>query len=227
MPNYRVIASGKQAEMFFYDQFGSGWMGDGITAKQVAADLKAMGKVDKLTIRMNSEGGDVFEATAIYNQLIRFPARKEIDIDGMALSAASFVMMAADEIRMADNAMVMIHNPQTLVAGDEHDLRARASLLVQAKENIVRTYAKRLKTDDAEISALMDAESWMDADMALKAGFIDKISAPMNVTACFTQGRFRNCPPEFARRAQSTARPGSDINRVRIKQMGERIKVSA
>lgn len=224
MANYRVIAGGKSAEMFLYDQFGSGIFSEGITAQRISEDLKAIGKVDKLMIRINSIGGDVMEATAIYSQLKRFPARKEVDIDGMALSAATFVAMAGDEIRMAGNAMFMIHNPESFAIGGAEDMRKRASVLDQVKGNIMRTYATKNRQDEEVISKMMDEETWFDADGALRNGFIDRITGPMQVTACFDATKYRNIPKEFAQRAIDQSRPRSDMNAVRFANLGERAK---
>ena len=120
-----------------YDDIGPDWAG-GVSANSFAKDLAALGKVDALNVRINSEGGDVFDANAIYNELERHPATVTVDIDGMALSAASVIAMAGNRIRMAENAVLMIHNPWTVRACDAQDFRDTAGILDKVKTTLVR-----------------------------------------------------------------------------------------
>src|SRR2546423_7076685 len=94
------------------------WTGEGTTAKAFAEDLKAAGKVSKIHLRGNSPGGSVFDGIAIYNTLLSHGAVVTAQVDGLAASIASVIVMAASEISMGDNAMMMIHNPFTAISGD-------------------------------------------------------------------------------------------------------------
>ncbi len=100
---YRVVNRGKDsAEIYLYGAIGGDWMGEGITAKQFADDLKALGPVKKIDLRINSEGGSVFDGKAMYSLLNAHSANITVHVDGLAASAASFIAMAGDTIEIAE-----------------------------------------------------------------------------------------------------------------------------
>ena len=167
------------AELFLYDAIGADFFGDGITAKAVLAAVQEVERAGatNLEIRINSPGGDVFEATAIYNALDRFKGKKSVFIDGLAASAASYVAMVGDTITTAPNAMWMVHDPWGLCVGNAADMREAADLLDKVAGTLVGTYVRRTGMADAEIRAIMQAETWMNADEALAKGFTDAIGS--------------------------------------------------
>jgi len=146
-----------------------------ITSKELDQELKALGDVDLLNVRINSGGGDIFEAQAMYSMLKRHPAIKHVYIDGLAASAASVVAMAGDKIIMPIGSMMMIHNPVTLAWGDENEMRKTAEMLAKVRDTIIAVYkTKTTKTED-EIKKMMNAETWMTANDAIELGFADEI----------------------------------------------------
>jgi len=221
MLNYRMrLAGSKTGEIYLYDEIGQGFFGGGISAKQFADDLNSLGKIDTLNLRMNSPGGDVFDGLAIYNTLKRHPANVIVDVDGMALSIASIIAMAGDEIRMAKNAMMMIHDPWTISAGTADDFREQADLMDTVKGNLVTTYADRCGMAESEVSDLMSAETWMTAEQAVKNGFADEVTEELDIAASFDVKRFRNSPKQWlTERAKSR---GSDLYRAKIAAMKSR-----
>lgn len=185
MPSYKMRMAGKKsAEIYIYDFIGN-FFGDGITADRFAKDLKALGQVDELNVRLNSPGGDVADGIAIYNVLQRHPALINVDIDADALSIASVIAMAASpgRLRMAKNARMMIHKPFGGVMGNADDLRRRADVMDMAEESIIRTYADRSKMDSDVIRQMISEETWMSADDAVKYGFADSITEELKMVA--------------------------------------------
>lgn len=176
---YRFLAAadGRPAELFLYNEI-SGW---GTTAERFRQDLHAVGDVP-LTVRINSYGGEVVDATAIHNLLAGRPNTNTL-IDGLAASAASVVAQAGKKRLMASNAFLMVHNPITRAMGDEQAMRSAAEGLIAVKSSLVGTYAKRTGRDAESISALMNAETWMTAERAKAEGFIDEITEPFVVQA--------------------------------------------
>jgi ATP-dependent Clp protease, protease subunit len=212
---------GKRGEIWLYDQVGEGFFG-GMSAKQFADELQKMGPVETINLRINSPGGSVFDGLAIYNQLKRHPARLEVDVDGLAASIASVIAMAGDEIRMADNAMMMIHDPHGMSAGDADDMRKTADLLDQVKVSIIDTYAKRTRAKSADLAKWMADETWFGAADAIAAGFADKVTDAQQVAACygFDLAQFKNVPQPILARAGGF--PFSDMAAVKISRMGVR-----
>ncbi len=167
------------AEIHIIDFIGD-WIDDyfgfGVTAKQFIDELAALPEsVQTIRVHINSPGGDVFGAMNIANALRDQRATKdrkvETIVDGLAASAATIVMMAGDPIRISDNALVMIHNPWSITLGDAADLRKDADNLDTIRDTIVATYQWHVELSDEELIALMDAETWMDADVAVERGF--------------------------------------------------------
>lgn len=162
----------KSEKSWWDDWFG----GSGIYADAFVKDLQEMGNVSQITCRINSPGGDIFAAVAIYTQLKTNSARVVAIVDGIAASAATFPLMAADEIQMCNGAMVMIHDPLAGLMGmyKADELTKHAQTLLTIKESIVSIYAERTKTSKADLLQMMSDETWMSADDAIKNGFCDK-----------------------------------------------------
>lgn len=160
------------SEMIGGDMWGEGMTGSRF--KQAFDGLK-LDATDELLIRLNSPGGDVWDGMQIYNTIKSHPGPKIIQIDGAALSAASFVAMAGDTIRMSQAAMFMIHDPWSIAIGDSREMRKQAGILDQHKTAIVPLYVSQTGRRAETISKLMEAETWMTAQEALQHGFIDEI----------------------------------------------------
>lgn len=201
--NYRIRAAGKSLEIYLYDYIG-GWLG-GITPQRVADDLKEAGRVEAINVRINSPGGDVFDGITIFNLLRRHVATVTVDVDGLAASIASVIAMAGDSVRMADNAMFMIHDPMSGQFGTAAELRKQADLLDQVRDNLLDTYFAKTGGDRAAISELMAAESWLTASQAKQYGFVDEITQELQMAACFDLSRFRNAPESLKKAAAPPA----------------------
>lgn len=223
--NTRFQAKGNStAEIWLYDQIGESFWGDGISAKAFQKELTGLGKVNTINLRINSPGGDVFDGLAIYNQLKQHPARIVVDVDGLAASIASIIAMAGDEVRMASNAMMMIHNPHGMAVGDSTEMQRVAALLNQVKGNLADTYAARTGKSRAQLEAWMEDETWMTSETAVQHGFADAVSAAQAVSAKFSMlNNYRNVPGALSNRQEDCARAQRNINAVRLSQQAERV----
>jgi ATP-dependent protease ClpP protease subunit len=165
---------GNVTELYLYDMICADDYGDGISARMVVEALQGIN--GDIGIRLNTPGGDVFEGLAIYNAFNRYDGgRKLVSVDGAALSIGSVIAMAGDDIEMAENSMMMIHNTAMYTFGDSNDLRAAADKLDTAKGQIVGIYAARTGMEADKISAMMDEETWMTAQQALDMGFCTSV----------------------------------------------------
>jgi ATP-dependent Clp protease protease subunit len=191
---YEFRAQAKGAEIVIYDEIGA----FGIPAKVFLDELKALGPIAELTVRINSPGGSVFDGVAIYNALKRHDAAITVWVDGIAASIASMIAMAGDEVVMPENAMLVLHDPSGLVAGTASDMRAMAEALDRMKAGMVAAYRDKSGRSDAEIEALMTAETWLSAQEATELGLADRIEQPVRMAAHFDLSRFRNTPPQLA-----------------------------
>ncbi len=157
-----------------------------VSAKDVRAKLKAAGDVNRIIVRINSVGGDVFDGTAIYNLLKDHPAQVEVHVDGICASIASIIAMAGDVITMGCGTWMMIHEPysQMMLDARSDDLRKAADTLDKMRDGLCAVYAERTGIDEKECLALMQEETWMTADEALAKGFCTAInSVPLQTDA--------------------------------------------
>lgn len=185
-------AGAKSADISIYDEIGY----FGVTAKQFIGDLKAL-DVDTLKLSINSPGGAVFDALAMYNALRQHPANVEVTIMGVAASAASVIAMAGDTVVMPENAFMMIHNPLNMAYGNADDLREMADVLDKIGASLVGIYAARTGKPEDEIKAMLDAETWLNAEDAVLHGFADELQPALKVAASFDLDRL----PETVRAA--------------------------
>ncbi|MGN7938507.1 head maturation protease, ClpP-related [Metabacillus sp. 22489] len=128
-----------------------------------------------LTVWIDSYGGSVFAGASIYNSLKEHKGKITVKVDGKAMSAASVIAMAGDEILMSPVAIMMIHNPLTGVYGDMHELRKTADVLDTVKDSIINAYLTKTSKSREEISQLMDIETYMSANDAVSRGFADGV----------------------------------------------------
>lgn len=164
----------KNAELMLYGDIAESFWGDTISAKEVTEYLADL-DVENINVYINSNGGVVDTAIAINNALRRHKARVTVNIDGIAASAATLITCAGDTVRMPKNALFMIHNPSTIAMGDSEEMRKKADVLEKYKNSITETYLQKVNIDKEKLSELMDNESWLSAEEALKYGFIDEI----------------------------------------------------
>lgn len=145
----------------------------GVSAEDLAKELDNLrGKA--VTLRINSPGGDVFDGRAMY-AAIRQHGNVTAQIDGLAASAATYVAMAAKSITMVDGGFMMIHNAWTFAFGNKNDFIELADLLDKFDESIMNDYIKKTGKSKEELTAMMNAETWMNAGEAKDMGFIDSI----------------------------------------------------
>ncbi|GAV24799.1 hypothetical protein ciss_07320 [Carboxydothermus islandicus] len=181
---FKAMTTKNEAELLLYGPISeTTWLGDEVTPKQFAEDLKALGDITDLTVRINSGGGDVFAAQAIYSILKSHPAKVTVYVDGLAASAASVIAMSGDVVIMPKNAMMMVHNPWTIGIGNSNDFRKLADDLDKIREGMIAAYQTKTNLDREKLIELLDAETWMTADEALEYGFIDQIDEKIQVAA--------------------------------------------
>lgn len=206
----------RTVEMMIYGSIGyDPFYGDGVSAEKFVKELKALNGVSTINLLINSEGGVVTEARAMYNQLVAHPARVNVIIDGFAASAASFLAMAGDHITIAEGALFMIHNARiSMRSSQASDLLKTAKLLATIDETIRDTYAARTGIEAKQIEKWMDAETWMSGKEAYANGFADAISANHAQVAASTD---RSVP--WFNRAPIDIRP----NRAAVIKLRERL----
>jgi ATP-dependent Clp protease protease subunit len=147
----------------------------GVSAMEFAAALMPLRNAERITLRINSPGGDVFEGRTIASLLSDFADRLTVQVDGLAASAATTVALAGGTLRMAPGSMFMVHNAWTYCVGNKNDLLARASLLEKVDNELIAEYASKSGQTVETVAAWMNAETWMTADETVANGFADSV----------------------------------------------------
>ena len=162
------------ATISIYEYIGEDAFMGGFGAKRMAGILRSIG--DKpVTVNINSPGGDFFDGVAIYNLLREHPQSVTVKVMGVAASAASIIAMAGDKILMGAGTSMMIHNAWGVVVGNQNDFREAADTFEIFDASMLSIYAARSGGTEKEIKKMMDAETFVSADDAVKFGFADEV----------------------------------------------------
>lgn len=190
-------------EIYIYSEISSEqFWGDETTATTFKEDLEAMGDLQTLNIYINSPGGSVFEGNSIYNIIKRHKAHVNVHIDGVAASIASVIAMAGDTIFMPKNAMMMIHNPWVMTAGNASELRKQADDMDRIRESLVEAYLAKSngKIERSNLIELLDAETWLTATECVAYGLADVVEETQTMAACADTklfAKYQNTPGKF------------------------------
>lgn len=169
--NMYIYGEIKSAASFFGSQ-------DDVVASNFVEDLNQYPGMKVINVYLNSPGGSVFAAAAIINQLRARDAEIHTWCDGICASAAVGVLMAADPgcRHMSRASMLMVHNPSSSVRGDQSAFMKAADLLGKVKKTILDIYVQGTGLPEAQLSKMMDDETYLTADEALQYNFVDKIT---------------------------------------------------
>lgn len=149
------------------------------TSPRSVADALAKGNGERAEVEINSGGGEIFAASEIYTALRNYAGGVIVRIVGLAASAASIIAMAG-ESEMTPTGMMMVHNVQTKASGDYRQMEHTAGTLRDANHAIISAYIAKTGRPEAEIAAMMDAETWVTADRAVELGLVDRVMQPDN-----------------------------------------------
>ncbi len=166
----RAMDADGEVEVLIYDQIGF-W---GISAEEFVREIKQI-DAETIHLRIDCPGGDVFMARAMKTVLEQHSARVIVHVDGLAASAASYLMLAGDEIEIAKGAFVMIHNAWMITLGDTGDHTQSAGMLEKIDGSIRADYASKSGKDAEDFRQLMNDETWLEADEALAMGLVDRV----------------------------------------------------
>ena len=168
------------AVISIYDEIGM-W---GVTAKDFIEGLASI-KGGSINLEINSPGGSVFDALAIFNALKNSGKQINVKVMGIAASAASYIAMVGDKITMPENTFMMVHNPLNAIYGNAADMREMADVLDKVGNSLVATYVARTGQSDTEIRDLLAKDSYLTAAECLALGFADEVTPAVMVSAKF------------------------------------------
>lgn len=191
----------KYAELVLYGTIGESMWEEGITGKAVSQALKDFGAIDKLDVRINSMGGDVFDGVTIYNRLKQLDAEVTVYVDGLAASIASIIAMAGDEVIMSEGSLFMIHSPMTMAWGNQRDFEEKIQVLDTIEEEMLGIYSRKTGMNRSELRNMLHAETWFGAEEATDMGFAtaiedEKMVACSDSMVKYFSKMYKNMPTE-------------------------------
>lgn len=192
-----------EATIYLYDVIDSYW---GIAAADFVKELAGI-TATTIHLRINSPGGDVFEARAMATALRQHKAKVVAHIDGLAASCASWIALAADEVEITKGAFYMIHRSWSFAMGNANDLKETAALLEKVDNELVAEYVRETGSTEEQITMWLDSETWFTADEAVEHGFADRLAAeaaPKDQAAWDVSG-FAHAPKDLLDRPRGTA----------------------
>lgn len=203
-------AASDEATIYIYGTITPyAWYDSEVSATDILDQLDSI-KASTIHVRINSEGGSVFEGVAIYNLLREHDAKIHIHVDSLAASIASVIAMAGDVIEISEAASMMIHDPSTITWGTAEELRSTADVLDTLKEQIVAVYVRRTGKTADECRALMSSDTWMTGTQAVEEGFADVISEDAAAESQATQQPENNFKLNEPVEHKNLAPPSSD-----------------
>ena len=198
IPAFSAKASGDALSLDIMDVIGADFFGEGITASTVKDAIASAKEYKSITLNLNSPGGDLFEGVAIYNTLKATGKPVNVNVVGLAASAASLVAMAGDTVTMQLGTQLMIHEAMAMTAGFAADMRKMADTLDQVSASAADIYVARTGLSKDKVLALMAAETWMNPEQAKADGFATAISEQKGkYNNSFDLSAFKNTPAEL------------------------------
>jgi ATP-dependent Clp protease protease subunit len=195
----RAEATSDTTLIYVYDVIDSWW---GISASDFAREMAAV-TTPNIQLRINSPGGDVFEARAMMSAIAESKARVTARIDGLCASAATALTLPCASVEIVDGGFYMIHQAWTFAMGNADDFRQQAGVLDKIDDVLVAGYADKTGKTREEVKVLMRAETWLTAEEAVADKFCDGVvTMPAGTSAgdsqaqarAFNLGVFANAP---------------------------------
>ena len=189
MKQYDIKASAEGTELLIYGDIGDDLLAEKTTEAADVVDFIKDAGDGPINVRINSGGGIVADALAIYNALDR-RGNVIVDVDGIAFSAASLIAMAGETVRMAENALLMIHAPHTIAAGNERDMQRAQQTLARYRQAMTSSYVRSGRVDEEKVTAwLKDGEDhYFTASEAIEEGLADEITGALAIAASVGYG---------------------------------------
>ena len=215
-----------EADLFVYGEIVQEKSVDWWTGEESQTDVGLMdfkeqldniGNVQKLNIYINSPGGDVFTASTMISMLQRVKDKGTIInayVDGLSASAASFLMMVADNVNLYKNSTVMVHKPMSFAIGNANDMQKTIDALNKIEESVMMPmYMNKAKVKEEEIKSLIDAETWLGAKEMDQYFNVTILDEEKTAVASISSNLFKNYKnvPDFIKNSLNVVQNNENI----------------
>lgn len=212
-----ILCKADTNELFLDGVIGADFFGEGITA---AAVSDALAKLEgRATVRINSPGGSADEGVAIYNLLRRYEPGVDTHNEALAASAASIVFLAGDKRTMERGSKLMIHRAHTIAIGNTSEMAKMAEVLALYDKELAAIYGQYMDASSEEIMGMMDAETWMDSEVAVSNGLATDMAPTVRKKSAAAAAWFRHPPQDIF---EAAAIPNATTKAVRDHEAWQR-----
>lgn len=172
-------ADDNEATVYLYDMIvdteeEAAWWG-GVSAEAFVKEMARI-KAKTIHVRVNSPGGSVFGGRAMEQAIRQHKSEVIVHVDGLAASAASFLVLPADHIEMAPGSFMMIHKAWAFMGGNADEYIKQAELLNQIDDSLAETYSRKTGIAANDVKLMMASETWLEANTAVAQGFADSVT---------------------------------------------------
>lgn len=170
-----IIPGEDSATLLLYGDIGDGYK---VESGRIVSELIALqSQYDKIDVRINSRGGDVFSGMAIYNALRQSKSKITIYIDGVAASIAAIIALCGKPLYMSPYAKLMLHSVSGGTWGNASALRQTADQMEQLQKDLANMIAGRcgMKAKDVQTKYFDEKDHWIDAQEAVRMKLADGI----------------------------------------------------
>ena len=232
---YQIATKDRTADIMIYGDITSmatalrRWYGDDenvaeVDSFQITKEINGL-DVDTINVFINSYGGEVAEALAIYSALKRHSASVHTYCDGFACSAATIIFCAGDVRTMGSIALLMIHNCMSYIGyANSEEMRKAAEDNDKINQSSINAYLTVTSLSEEKITELMDNATWLTAKEALDYGFATEI-ADQEEDGTAQQSAFGMIREAVLATQGRTAGPVVDLNEVmqKLAELGTKI----
>ena len=220
MKYWNLVKAQKKADLYIYGDITSEpWDENDVSSAPLVKALDAL-EADEIRVYINSMGGEVAEGMAICSALNRHPAKVTTICDGFACSAASNIFMAGDERMMNESSLLFIHNAWALAVGNAGDMRKTAENLDTISKTALLWYAPKLSISEEELTKMLDEETFIVPEDAVRMGFATGIIKPKDSKSSNARQKMMARMTAKLPELSNTDSPDFDLNGLREELLG-------
>jgi len=158
------------------------WTGEPVSGLYICEKdfLEDLGKYKgkkRITLRINSVGGDLYAGLAIANRIKDLKTEVVTIADALCASAAVAIYQTGNTRKLYSGSQIMIHEPSCRLYG-RYDVQAVNKVKTQleaGKKSIIEAYRERTGRTWEDLEKMVTGDCWMTGREAVEEGFADEV----------------------------------------------------
>lgn len=197
MKVFNIIENPADVTVEIQGEIGGSWWGEGVTLDSVKRQLGNIAATKKnVIVKINSLGGDVDEALAIYELLVAMGDRVTTECYGRCASAATIIAMSGNKRKMSRYALFLIHKCWSGVVGNENVLEEVLEEQRAINGRLAAIYTDRTGSKLEDIEALMERNNgdgaWLTVEECMQYGFATEEITATTADSDYLKSKIQN-----------------------------------